>query len=139
MVMELIAGVLMLAILVPVVRHIARTPYSRGWFMNMFEAMILFIRDEVARPAIGGHGADRFLPYLWTVFFFILFNNLLGIPSPGSASATGNVNVTARAGGDDAGGRRRGRDEARWGPWASGWGWSRTSTCPDGCGQRSGA
>ena len=36
--------------------------------MNMFEAMILFIRDEVARPAIGGHGADRFLPYLWTVF-----------------------------------------------------------------------
>ena len=45
----------------------------------MFEAMILFIRDEVARPAIGGHGADAFLPYLWTVFFFVLFNNLLGM------------------------------------------------------------
>jgi F-type H+-transporting ATPase subunit a len=94
MVMEAIAGILMILVLVPVVRHIARTPYSRGWFMNMFEAIILFIRDEVARPAIGGHGADRFLPYLWTVFFFVLFNNLLGI-IPGGASATGNVNVTA--------------------------------------------
>ena len=94
MVMEVIAAVLMILVLVPVVRHIARTPYSRGWFMNMFEAMLLFIRDDVARPAIGGHGADRFLPYLWTVFFFVLFNNLLGM-IPGGASATGNVNVTA--------------------------------------------
>ena len=94
MVMELIASVLLVVILVPVVRHIARTPYSRGWFMNMFEAMLLFIRDDVARPAIGGHGADRYLPYLWTAFFFVLFNNLLGM-IPGGASATGNVNVTA--------------------------------------------
>jgi F-type H+-transporting ATPase subunit a len=93
MVMEAVAAVLMLVILIPVVRHIARTPYSRGWFMNMFEAMLLFIRDQVARPAIGGHGADRFLPYLWTAFFFVLFNNLLGIV-PGGASATGNINVT---------------------------------------------
>ena len=87
MVMELIAAVLMIVIMIPVVRHIARNPVSRGWFMNMFEAMILFIRDQVARPAIGGHGADRFLPYLWTVFFFVLFNNLLGM-IPGVASAT---------------------------------------------------
>ncbi len=114
MVMEVIAGVLMIAVLIPVVRHIARTYVSRGWFMNMFEAMILFIRDDVARPSIGGHGADRFLPYLWTVFFFILFNNLLGI-IPGGASATGNINVTAvlavmtLADGDD------GRDASRWG------------------------
>jgi len=94
MVMELIAAILMILILVPVVRHIAKTPYSRGWFMNMFEAMLLFIRDDVARPAIGGHGADRFLPYLWTVFFFVLLNNLLGM-FPGGASPTGNINVTA--------------------------------------------
>jgi F-type H+-transporting ATPase subunit a len=94
MVMELVAGILMMVILIPVVRHIARSHVTRGWFMNMFEAMLLFIRDEVARPAIGGHGADRFLPYLWTAFFFVLFNNLLGI-IPGGASPTGNVNVTA--------------------------------------------
>jgi F-type H+-transporting ATPase subunit a len=93
MVMELIAGLLMIAILIPVVRQIARTHVTRGWFTNMFEAVLLFIRDEVARPAIGGHGADRFLPYLWTVFFFVLFNNLMGL-LPGGASATGNINVT---------------------------------------------
>src|SRR3954452_16923060 len=93
MVMELIAAVLVALVMIPVVGHIRRHPVSRGWFSNMFEAMILFIRDEVARPAIGGHGADRFLPYLWTVFFFVLFNNLLGLV-PGLASATGNINVT---------------------------------------------
>lgn len=93
MVTELIAAVLMLVVLIPVVRHIARNHVSRGWFMNMIETLLLFIRDRVARPAIGGHGADAFLPYLWTVFFFVLFNNLLGL-IPGMASATGNVNVT---------------------------------------------
>ena len=95
----------------------------------MFEAMLLFIRDDVARPAIGGHGADRFLPFLWTIFFFVLFNNLLGM-IPGFASATGNINVTGGAGADDAGhgGRGRGpRDGLRR---ATGWGSSRTSTCP---------
>ncbi len=94
MVVELVAGILMLLVLIPVVRHIARRPVSRGWFTNLFEAMLLFIRDEVARPAIGGHDADRFLPFLWTVFYFILFNNLLGL-IPGGASPTGNINVTA--------------------------------------------
>jgi F-type H+-transporting ATPase subunit a len=94
MVMELIAALLVIAVIIPVVRHISRNEVSRGPFANMIEAMLLFIRDDVARPAIGGHGADRFLPYLWTVFFFVLFNNLLGM-IPGGASATGNINVTA--------------------------------------------
>jgi F-type H+-transporting ATPase subunit a len=94
MVMELVAAVLVVVVMVPVVRHISRNYVSRGRFANMIEAMLLFIRDDVARPAIGGHGADRFLPYLWTVFFFVLFNNLLGM-IPGGASATGNINVTA--------------------------------------------
>ena len=102
--MELIAAVLMVVVLVPVVRHIARTPFSRGWFMNMFEAMLLFIRDDVARPAIGGHGADRFLPYLWTVFFFVLFNNLLGM-IPGCAFGHGQHQRDGRPRPDDAGRR----------------------------------
>lgn len=94
MVMELVAAALLTLVMVPVVRHIARNQVSRGWFMNMFEAILLFIRDQIARPAIGGHGADKFLPYLWTVFFFVLFSNLLGM-IPGLASSTGNINVTA--------------------------------------------
>src|SRR5271166_4377203 len=94
MMMELVAAVLVIVVMVPVVRHISRNYVSRGRFANMIEAMLLFIRDDVARPAIGGHAADRFLPYLWTVFFFVLFNNLLGM-IPGGASPTGNINVTA--------------------------------------------
>jgi F-type H+-transporting ATPase subunit a len=93
MVMELIAAALVVAVVVPVVRHASRNHVSRGGFMNAFEALLLFIRDDVARPAIGGHGADQYLPYLWTAFFFVLFNNLLGM-IPGFASPTGNINVT---------------------------------------------
>ena len=93
MVMELMAAVLVAMVVIPLARHAARQHVTRGPFMNVFEAMVLFIRDQVARPAIGGHGADAFLPYLWTVFFFVLFNNLLGL-IPGMASATGNINVT---------------------------------------------
>lgn len=94
MVMEVVAAVLIAAIMIPFARHVARNRVTRGTFMNMFEALVLFIRDGIARPAIGGHGADAFLPFLWTMFFFILFNNLLGL-IPGGASATGNINVTA--------------------------------------------
>jgi F-type H+-transporting ATPase subunit a len=94
MVMELVAAVLIAAIIIPLARHVARYPVTRGRFLNVFEALTLFIRDGVARPAIGGHAADKFLPYLWTVFFFVLFNNLLGM-IPGGASPTGNINVTA--------------------------------------------
>lgn len=93
MVTELIAAVIVAAIVIPLARHMARQHVTRGPFLNAFEAMVLFIRDQVARPAIGGHGADHFLPYLWTAFFFVLFNNLLGM-IPGLASATGNINVT---------------------------------------------
>ena len=93
MVMELIAAALVMAIMIPLARHMARRPVTRGVFLNSFEAMLLYFRDSVARPTIGGHGADDYLPYLWTVFFFVLFNNLLGM-IPGGASATGNINVT---------------------------------------------
>lgn len=93
MVMEVFAAALLVLVMVPVVRRIASGHVSRGKFTNMIEAMLLFVRDDVARPAIGGHGADRFLPFLWTIFFFVLFNNLLGMV-PGFASATGNINVT---------------------------------------------
>ena len=93
MVMELITAALMLLILIPLARHIARRPVTRGAFFNAFEAILLYFRDSVARPNIGAHDADKYLPYLWTVFFFVLFGNLLGM-IPGGASATGNINVT---------------------------------------------
>ncbi len=93
MVMEVVAAVLIAAIVIPLSRHAAKNRVTRGKLLNAFEAILLFIRDRVARPAIGGHGADDFVPFLWTIFLFVLFCNLLGM-IPGGASPTGNINVT---------------------------------------------
>jgi F-type H+-transporting ATPase subunit a len=60
---------------------------------NVVEAFILFLRDEVALKNIG-HGGERYVPYIVTVFFFILFCNLLGL-LPWGASPTGNLAMTA--------------------------------------------
>lgn len=59
---------------------------------NALEAIIIFIRDEVARPNLGKR-ANKFLPLLLTIFFFIWINNLLGL-LPGGANFTGNIAVT---------------------------------------------
>lgn len=59
---------------------------------SFFEPIIIFIRDEVAKPNIGPK-YERFLPYLLTLFFFIWFNNMLGL-FPGGANVTGNIAVT---------------------------------------------
>jgi len=60
---------------------------------NMVEAMVLFIRNEVVKPNIS-HGYDKYAPFIVTLFFFILFNNLLGLIPYGS-TATANISVTA--------------------------------------------
>ncbi len=64
-----------------------------GRLRSALEVMVVYIRDEVARKAIGP-GADRYVGYLLTTFFFILLCNLLGLV-PGMSTATGNISVTA--------------------------------------------
>jgi F-type H+-transporting ATPase subunit a len=59
---------------------------------SFFEPIIVFVRDEIAKPSIGPK-YERYLPYLLTIFFFIWFNNLLGL-MPGGANLTGNIAVT---------------------------------------------
>jgi F-type H+-transporting ATPase subunit a len=61
---------------------------------NIIEMVVLFIRDEIAVKNMGEHLAERYTPYLCTVFFFILFCALLGL-FPYTATAVGNVGVTA--------------------------------------------
>jgi len=63
---------------------------------NLLEPLILFIRDDIAKSSIGEKKYEKYLPYLLTIFFFILFNNLLGIIPifPGGANVTGNIAVT---------------------------------------------
>lgn len=75
---------------------------SRGYASNkgkapkgiqsLLEPIILFVRDEIAKPSIGPK-YTKYLPYLLTLFFFILVNNLLGL-LPGAANLTGNITVT---------------------------------------------
>lgn len=59
---------------------------------SFFEPIIIFVRDEIAKANIGPK-YERYMPYLLTVFFFIWFNNLLGL-MPGGANLTGNIAVT---------------------------------------------
>ncbi len=63
---------------------------------SLMEPLVLFIRDDVAKDSIGEEKYERYLPYLMTLFFFILFSNLVGIFPffPGGANVTGNIAVT---------------------------------------------
>jgi F-type H+-transporting ATPase subunit a len=59
---------------------------------SFFEPIILFVRDEIVKPNIGPR-YEKFLPYMLTLFFFLLFGNLLGL-LPGAGNLTGNIAVT---------------------------------------------
>src|SRR5262245_49808292 len=105
MVLELIAAGLILLIYVPLARKVRNGELPTGWRWNFFEGLLTFIRDEVARPNLDdphephaehgqeghstGHGehhpahekheADKYVPFLWTLFLFVLLCNLLGM------------------------------------------------------------
>jgi F-type H+-transporting ATPase subunit a len=64
-----------------------------GGLLNAFESFYVYLRDDVALANIG-HGGEKYVPYVVTLFFFILFANLLGLV-PFGATATSNIMVTA--------------------------------------------
>jgi F-type H+-transporting ATPase subunit a len=136
MILEVFAAGIILAIFIPLSKKIRDGGLPRGVFWNFFESILLFVRDEIARPNLDdphahddhGHGhedpshhhanktedvpgaampaqehakhvgdklltpehaGDRFVPFLWTLFMFILVTNLLGmIPFMGSPTAS---------------------------------------------------
>jgi F-type H+-transporting ATPase subunit a len=124
MLLELIAALILIAIFIPLAKKIRTGGLPKGPFWNFFETLLVFVRDEIARPNLddphkGAHGhgehghgehakdthaghaagdhhppqevheGDRFVPFLWTLFMFILVCNLLGlIPFMGSATAS---------------------------------------------------
>jgi len=63
---------------------------------SLMEVFFVFIRDEVTKPMIGEKHYERFQPFIMTLFFFIMFINLMGLVPffPGSANVTGNLAVT---------------------------------------------
>lgn len=70
--------------------------HPRG-IQSFLEPIILFVRDDIAIPNLGEEKYEKFMPYLLTVFFFILLNNLIGLvpfPPPFGANVTGNIAVT---------------------------------------------
>ena len=106
--MILLAGFLLMLILPPVFRRRKATDPIQAMvpsgFRNGLEAICQYLRKEVAQPALGEH-TDRFIKYIWTVFFFVLTMNLLGLVPIGSltplafdahigGTATANIWVT---------------------------------------------
>lgn len=107
-VMMIVAG-LILTLLVPVLvrrrkgKDAIGSLVPTGW-ANMFEAVCQYLRKEVAEPVLGEH-TDRFIPYVWSAFFFVLAVNMLGLlpfhpignllHTHLGGTATGNIWVTA--------------------------------------------
>lgn len=83
------------AILIFVLKRILQNPSPvRKGLGNAIEAIVIFLRDDVIIPAMGDKPARQYLPFLLTIFFFILGCNLIGL-LPWSATATANISVTA--------------------------------------------
>jgi F-type H+-transporting ATPase subunit a len=84
---NLVLSLLILIIVGPwVAKRIATGPESMGAgryvtsnkFAHMIEVLCVYLRDEVVRPLLGSR-TDKMMPFLWTLFFFLWVNNLLGM------------------------------------------------------------
>lgn len=91
----LISVILLLTIMLSIAKKYKKNGAMKApsGFQNAIEPLIIFVRDEVAKPNLGNKYM-RFMPLLLTVFFFIWINNLLGL-FPSGANFTGNIAVTA--------------------------------------------
>jgi F-type H+-transporting ATPase subunit a len=91
-----ISGILLLIIFISVAsaykRRAGKAPKG---LQSFIEPIIIFVRDEIARPNIG-YKYQKYMPFLLTIFFFIWINNIMGlIPIfPGGANVTGNIMLT---------------------------------------------
>lgn len=104
--MQLTAALLLILVMPRLVRRMGKTDEAPSGGLNALEAICQYFREEVARPVLGPH-TDRFVPYVWSAFFFVLFCNLLGmIPFDAwseaifhhtyyGGTATGNIFTTA--------------------------------------------
>jgi F-type H+-transporting ATPase subunit a len=92
------AAVIGLLLFLSLARSYKKTGISHPKGIQSFlEPIILFVRDDIAISNIGEHKYEKYMPFLLTVFFFILINNLMGLvpfPPPFGANVTGNIAVT---------------------------------------------
>jgi F-type H+-transporting ATPase subunit a len=96
--LSLLIGATLLILLMSVVARFYKNngAVAPKGLAKFIEPLIVFVRDDIAKANIGEHKYKKFTPFLLTIFFFILINNLLGlIPVfPGGANLTGNIAVT---------------------------------------------
>ena len=86
--MLLINAILILVVFTSVARTYKNNPgKAPSGLQSFIEPIVVFVQDEIVKPNVG-HKYERYLPYLFTLFFFILFGNLLGL-LPGAANLTG--------------------------------------------------
>ncbi|MDO5307943.1 MAG: F0F1 ATP synthase subunit A [Planctomycetia bacterium] len=91
---ELVVALLMILLFVPLAWKMRTGKPLKGRFWNLLEVFLTYLRNEVIIPSIGKKDADRFTPFLWTLFFFILFCNLAGLVPWFGASPTGAIATT---------------------------------------------
>ncbi len=91
----MLVSIILLIVFISFAKAYKKNPGRPKGMQAFLEPVFLYVRDDVIYPNLG-EKTDKFLPYLMTVFFFILFNNILGlIPFfPGNANVTGNIAVT---------------------------------------------
>ena len=94
MALELLAAIIVVGLFTTLATKIRGGKQAKGRFWNLLEVFVVYVRDEIAKPAIGEKDTNRFLPFLLTTFFFILCLNLLGM-IPQLGSATGSLAVTS--------------------------------------------
>lgn len=90
------SAILLLVVFLSMARMYKKGSKVPRGIQGFFEPLILFVVDDIIKPNIPGDKYKKYVPYLLTVFFFIWFNNMLGlIPIiPGGANVTGNIAVT---------------------------------------------
>ncbi|MEI6049047.1 MAG: F0F1 ATP synthase subunit A [Bacteroidota bacterium] len=92
------AAIIGLLLFLSLARSYKKTGISHPKGIQSFlEPIVLFVRDDIAIPNLGPHKYEKYMPYLLTVFFFILINNLMGLipfPPPFGANVTGNIAIT---------------------------------------------
>jgi len=91
---ELLVGLILCGLFIWLGKKVQSGDRPKGRLWNLLEFFVTFIRDEIAIPTIGEKDYKKFLPFLLTMFFFILGLNLLGMV-PFFGSATGSISVTA--------------------------------------------
>ena len=94
MILEVVVATIIALLFIRLAQKLKAGGVPRGRMLHLLEGLLLYLRDQVAIPAIGKHDADRFLPLLWTLFFFIFGCNLMGlVPWTGSPTAAFGATV----------------------------------------------